>query len=413
MPLRWERAAGGPGTSNPVGVSAEMADAYGQIAAPNLQPPGVELAGPRDFIQPIGYGPLAMSWPDRRERLRMPVAALLGSAWTQQPLPEEVDPHFFNAAPRDQQVAASSSALDASNAAAQREERAAPRPEAPRRIEAPVAAPRQTPGEYVDLIWFDPAALQRARSIPQLRPLFPVEKKGAEAWLDETASSPATQEQRERAAALRTLTRGRSLDDAGLTQAMADAVTDEGAFTAPIAVITGELHFRFDELETLKATVVALTPLTSADKKLKELCDAASELLRSTWASSGAGVAEAMTGRLREAFAQQSRSLPASYLERTVDRTLLEQRRYQKRAVLGGEMIRALLFAGGSSTPVPAYLPESISSRLPLFASFKASVLASVTAAQDQSEAHAAALHVIVLGRVLPVPGRGAASSVR
>jgi hypothetical protein len=286
-----------------------------------------------------------------------------------------------------------------------------PRPDAARRIEAPVAAPRQTPsGEYVDLIWFDLPGLQRARAAPQLRPLFALEKKSAAAWLDEAASSETMQDQRDRAAALRSLTRGRSLDDLGLTQAMADAVTDEGAFTAPIAVITGELHFRFEELETLKATVVALTPLTSSDKKLKELCDAATELLRSPWASSGAGVAEAMTGRLREAFAQQSRSLPASYLERTVDRTLLEQRRYQKRSLLGGEMIRALIFAGGSSTPVPVYLPESVSHKLPLFSSFKASLLASVTATQDQSEPHAAALQVIVLGRVLPVPGRGSSS---
>jgi hypothetical protein len=695
MALRWERAAGGPGTANPVGVSPDVTDAYGQIVLPNLQAPGLELAGPATFIAPVGYGPIAAGWPERRERLGANGAAILDGAWAKQPLAEDVDVRFFNAAPRDQQVEAlrenerivlenlhpeharlvttlpgirprafveivgaaprelamvgdtlwintdsalctltwrarvplegaggrvfvametpgqqlswedvdrqrrrarggvdlrgtmaiepgsagvsapeargrldslpfaksdgapvslpsppappaprvggatmdvhslqqalqgldaapswlhaqpgrapaaapsapivtpsraappppaaatprppppplpaaarpvqappeparppmmppavaaprpqapsppapavapapvpgpapriaapaappaslrarsvsdasprpiaSGSALDASNAAAQIDDRPAPRPPMASRPETPVDSPRPAPTEYVDLIWFDPAGLERARAMPQLRSLFAVEKKGAEAWLDDVTTSPLTREQRAHAAALRALARGRSLDDLGLVHALTDAITSEGAFATPAGIVAGELHFRFDELERLKAMVVALTPLTPADKKLKDLCDAAGDLLRSPWIVSGSGVADSMTARLREAFTQQSRSLPAGYLERTVERPLLEQRHYQKRLVFGGEMIHALIIASGGAAPVPTYLPESVSRQLPLFPSFKACVLAFVTAAQDHNEAHPAALHVIALGRTLPVPGR-------
>jgi hypothetical protein len=69
MPLRYERAAGGPETWNPVGVRADARDKQGRIALPNLQPPGIVVNGPGDFIDPIGFGPFAESWWGRRGRL--------------------------------------------------------------------------------------------------------------------------------------------------------------------------------------------------------------------------------------------------------------------------------------------------------------------------------------------------------
>ena len=714
MALRYERAAGGAGTSNPVGVSPDLSDTFGQIPLPNLQPPGVEIGSPRDHVEPIGLGPIAPGWPERRERLRQHAQAFLSGAWAGQALPDDLDLGFFNAAPRDQQLdalrdnerivlenlhpeiprlvtnlpgvrprafaeipgspprelgmvcdtlwidtdsglctltwrgqlalerqdgrifvvmeqagqrvswddverlrahrdpksapamrasqpsilpfgqvgkaaarppAPSSPALSSPDAsrppraqtmdvsALQQMAQAldaspswlagqpssaapvpappprpplpsrppagdgpplrppsppgptrmsAPRPataapalvpapvrEPPALIPAPVrenlasvpapvretpalvpppawetpapvpapaweppapvpasaretaapaasepglrakplgdplrktaasatsalgasnaalppeekrerayAAPREAPaapanrvpaGEYVDLVWLDPDGLARARMHKPLYPLFSPEKKAVDAWLDHGPAPKSSQEQRDRADALRVLSRSRALDDAGMTQAMIDAIGDDGAFSAPIAVIGGELHFRFDEIETLKAMVVALSPLAPGDKKLKDLCDSAADVLRSPWLTSGSGVAEAMTARMREAFAQQNRSLPATYLERTVDRALLEQRRYQKRTLVGGEMIRALLFAPGGPSPVPAYLPVAAGPKLPLFPSLKVHILADVLSQQDQSEPHAAALAVIALGRVSPVPSR-------
>src|SRR5690606_22298394 len=62
MPLRYERARGGEGSWNPAGVPPGARDARGWVSLPNLQPPGA----PTDAIEPIGFGPIAPSWPGRR-----------------------------------------------------------------------------------------------------------------------------------------------------------------------------------------------------------------------------------------------------------------------------------------------------------------------------------------------------------
>ena len=105
MPLRYERAAGGPDTQNPVGVRLDARpDAYGSVPVPNLQPPGMLLGSPKDFFETVCFGPIAWAWSPRRDRLGRHGAAWSPSAWTQQPIPDDIDPGFFNAAPRDQQV---------------------------------------------------------------------------------------------------------------------------------------------------------------------------------------------------------------------------------------------------------------------------------------------------------------------
>jgi hypothetical protein len=102
MPLVYERAAGGVGTVNPVGVSG-VSNRYGRIALPNLQPPGIVVSSLDDYIAPVGFGPLAPSWPSRRERLGR--AATSGTPPDlRRPLPDDLDPQYFNHAPRDQQV---------------------------------------------------------------------------------------------------------------------------------------------------------------------------------------------------------------------------------------------------------------------------------------------------------------------
>ena len=102
MPLSWDRAAGGPGTSNPLGRRtgpAAQPDAQGAVTLPNLQPPGGAPGSRRDPIQPAGFGPLPASFPERLARLGRQAAA-----WLDAPLPEDFDLGYFNAAPADQQV---------------------------------------------------------------------------------------------------------------------------------------------------------------------------------------------------------------------------------------------------------------------------------------------------------------------
>ncbi|WP_437945439.1 DUF2169 domain-containing protein [Sorangium sp. So ce296] len=103
--LRWERAARGRDGWNPVGIPANAApDARGLRPAPSLLPPGAELRGPAEPLPPAGFGPIAPSWPERAARLRRHAATFGHDAWAERPLPEDIDPGYFNAAPPDQQL---------------------------------------------------------------------------------------------------------------------------------------------------------------------------------------------------------------------------------------------------------------------------------------------------------------------
>lgn len=103
MPIVYERAAGGPGTSNPVGVRPGTRDAYGRVPLPNIVPVGKgDDASAK--IEPIGFGPISPSWPARLDRL-----GYFGSTFSQaklasEPLPDGFDTNYFNCAPPDQQL---------------------------------------------------------------------------------------------------------------------------------------------------------------------------------------------------------------------------------------------------------------------------------------------------------------------
>jgi hypothetical protein len=107
MSLRYERAAGGPDTSNPIGMRFNAPpDMYGSFAIPNLQPLGTHVGWKGDTFAPIGFGPLAPSWPGRAEKLYRSAAGFPHARWFERPLPEGIDLAYFNAAPADQQVGA-------------------------------------------------------------------------------------------------------------------------------------------------------------------------------------------------------------------------------------------------------------------------------------------------------------------
>lgn len=103
--LRWERAAGGPGTSNPVGVFPVSIVEPGQPRRlPNLEPPRTRLARPTDVIPPIGFGPIAPSWPERKEKIDTREGDWDPKVWHTKPLAPYVDASFFHVAPADQRL---------------------------------------------------------------------------------------------------------------------------------------------------------------------------------------------------------------------------------------------------------------------------------------------------------------------
>ncbi len=105
MPLAYERAAGGPNTTNPVGISFDAPpDAHGSVAIANLQPVGASVVRPGDRFAAVGYGPISPSWPERVAKLGRLAGSFQLQAHRTQPLPRELNDAFFNCAPRDQQI---------------------------------------------------------------------------------------------------------------------------------------------------------------------------------------------------------------------------------------------------------------------------------------------------------------------
>jgi hypothetical protein len=273
--------------------------------------------------------------------------------------------------------------------------------------DAPANGPRADVGrsaaasEMVDLLWFDPELPDRLRLsaawgalVARLRPV-PDEPDVDD---DLPEDPPAVVDRRDVFAVI-TDADPTSPDD--LDACLAAATTLRGAFTPPLAVLRGDLELTFDDLESLKATVAAVAPFAGGpDKRLKDAFDAVTEAMKSKLLpASGRGV-ESLATRLRDAFAQGNWSLPAGYLEQQIERALVEQRSYQKRALLGETWIRALVGPRGSGAPV--YLPAALAEKLPLYARFPARVVVEVHLQQDQFENHPHALRCLALARVVP-----------
>ncbi|HRI66192.1 MAG TPA: DUF2169 domain-containing protein, partial [Polyangium sp.] len=170
--------------------------------------------------------------------------------------------------------------------------------------------------DIIDLLWFDPETIPKLREHPKWKPILDkLRPPPRDLDFDDEPPPEDPPEVRDKRDVFAVITKGDSIDSEGIQEAIADAVADDGTFTPPLVLVQGELSFPFDELETLKATVTAVTPLIAGDKKLKETVDTVNELLKTPWLQSSSGVAEGLTARVKEAFAQGNRMLPPSYLD--------------------------------------------------------------------------------------------------
>jgi len=601
MPLRYERAAGGSDTSNPVGVPLTgLPDAQGNVALPNLQPPGIVLAGRTTSFAAIGFGPISPTWPSRTSLLGGYREMFSRSNWREQPLPREVDAGFFNAAPRDQQLemlqnderitlenlhpkharlvtklpglsphalverprgaakefpmradtliidtdrgiaalvwrgnvplmrpdeagrvvvgieergrhhseangperanvaetmtlaakivakpalpfaalegprsgnaperqappiseprplpvapppmmitpvsapdvptvlpasmqnalpaadkrglkmgawrgsggkdpepaknGSAGSALAVSNAAARIEsananERAAAAP-----AEIPIP---QVSGEAVELIWFDSKLVSRIRRQPAWKKILTDLKNAKPKGRDdegEDDSRENRQEAKDRREVLAILRRAEAIDLLGLNALLSDAM-EEDMPAPPLALVAGEPELPFDEMETLKAMLAVVAPFVPGDKRLKETVDVVGDMLKAPGIERARGVAEAMIARIREAFGQMGRGISPGYLDAQTEPMLLEGRCYQKRAVMGGEWLRAHLrnSAAQGEPGIAVYLPEVLKNELPMFRRFRVRIIGEVRERVDQYESAEVALKVVGMGRV-------------
>ena len=295
--------------------------------------------------------------------------------------------------------AARAGAGAAPNAAAAAYARPAAEPSSPAARHAPAPTP---PREAIELLWYDPAYAPRIRRQPGWKEIMAQVKPHP---LDDDYPGDAPpdkrQDLRDRREVFGLLARAEPTDLRGIEAALTNAVREDGTFVPPLVLVSGELEFPFDELETLKATIAAVMPFVAGDKKLKETVETTEQLLQTPWLKGANSVAEGLTTKIRETFAQGNRMLPARYLESHTERMLLEQRAYQKRTVLGKSCIRSLLTTPGSTEQVPVYLPESLGQEMPAFLRFGARMIAEGRTRVDQYESHPTALKATVLGRVL------------
>ncbi|MCP3874463.1 MAG: DUF2169 domain-containing protein [Desulfobacteraceae bacterium] len=104
--LRYENSFGGHGfDKNPVGKG------YGKVTAtdgkkkrliPNIVQNGDHLISPRRKLEPAGFGPFAITWPQRRSKLGTYKGDWLKTKWPW--FPSDFDWGYYNAAPSDMQV---------------------------------------------------------------------------------------------------------------------------------------------------------------------------------------------------------------------------------------------------------------------------------------------------------------------
>jgi len=197
------------------------------------------------------------------------------------------------------------------------------------------------------------------------------------------------------------LARGEPLDLRGIDAAMASAVTEDGVFVPPLVLIAGELSLPFDEVETLKATIAAVTPLIGADARLQSAVDTAQKLLQTSWLNGGASeIAESLTAKIKEAFVQANRAVPARYLEHHTERMLLHQRAYQKRTVQGKPCVRGMLTMTGTREGLTVYLPEAAAEEMPGLLRFPVKLVGEGRGRLEEAEERGTALRVVGLGRL-------------
>lgn len=264
-----------------------------------------------------------------------------------------------------------------------------------------------TPARPLELVWFDPAEVARVRRTEAFEPFLkppprrpPAPKKDAPPAPESKEASEAAQ--RDDLAGV--LAKAEPAGEDDLLGLVAEALAEGSSLIPSLAVVAGELELPFDDVELLEATASAAAPLASADKKLKEVLDLVAEVKKSDLGGATELVA-GLVARVREAWTAANKLFPPAHIEEQPARTLLERRKYQKRELLDGKFIRALLHMGADE-PVPVYLPDALSKRLPLFRRFAARAVVEVLPQQDQFEAHPIALRAVALARALSLKRR-------
>jgi len=400
-------------------------------AALPFGPSSPSPAPPEVILQPPQAAPDLLPWAPSAPALRAIEPSILSaysapasaSPWSESAQPAEASPisapSFLARAP-----ASTVSVLAASNAAT------APRvgPTSTRRSMEPEPAPptQAEVREAIDLVWFDVDSVPRIRRKTRWQPLLDaLERTPLDADFEDPAFAKDPLLVEERREIFEILARGEPTLADGLHEALVQCLRQDGKFVPTLAFVAGEIELPFDEIAVLRTTLSTVAPLAGPDEALKNALEAARDFLATPGLMSAPAVAEGLTKRIEDAFAQGKRVVVAGYLDAQRERALVEHRQYQRRSVFGSKHLRALLDlgetelsdAGSSLAPrasatakvpgrVPLYLPEPVAELLPLYARFRGRIVVEVRLPVDRYETHSVALRALALARTTAPPKR-------
>jgi hypothetical protein len=287
-------------------------------------------------------------------------------------------------------------ALAASNAAAGTQPAAVPA--APSASAAPAARDEEDAREVLDLIWFDPACLPRARKHAAWQPILDaLAEAPPDPDIDAPDLDPLPARGEERREVFEILVQAPPSDGAALRAALKAAVRADRKFVAPLALLSGALSFLFDPAEKLSALASALTPLAGDDDPLKAAAASAAQTAAQPLVLPAA--LEAIAARLGEAYAQGKRAVPLSTIQAQAEEALLDRRRYLRRAVFGGKHLAGRLALPCEDGALPVYLPEAVADALPLVPSFRVRLIVEAHLSPDPRDQHPVALRAVALAR--------------
>lgn len=253
----------------------------------------------------------------------------------------------------------------------------------------------------LELLWLDPKSCPRIRRKPAWqRILDEARARAGGAPVPELPNQAVSPE--DRADVFEVLVRAEESDGAAVRAAVTAGTRADGKYAPPLLVVDGELAFTFDELEALKGLVANAVPFAADDPDLKAAVASALEYVNLPGLLATPLAVDALSRRIREAFARVPRGVPADFLDTQTERALLEHRKYQSRAFHGTSHIRALLHPPGEGAALLAFVPANVGDKLPLDRRMAARLIVEGHVHADQYDAHPLALQILAIARRFP-----------
>lgn len=262
------------------------------------------------------------------------------------------------------------------------------------------------PQQAVDLVWFDPRSMPRIRKQPAWRAILEeLTDEAIDPEIDDPDLhvDPAAAE--ERRDVFEVLVKAEPTSSEDLRNRFQNAVRRDGRFVAPVVLVAGEMSLPFDEFAMLEATIAVVDPFVGTDEGLKAALGAGREFLSARGSLSSRVTASKLSAAIKVAYEQGKRAVSIDDVVEHIEQGLLDERRYQRRAVLGGKMLRGLVQWDAASEPMPVYLPEVLADMMPMFRRFEVRLIGEMVMAVDQREKQAMALRVLAFARVGVVEG--------